>query len=178
VQKCSLMEFGGRNQRSRVECLLIARQAAPAPILGRDVCSRTPSARTCQIISKSNLKLPRRIPALSVRADDRPVPDQGHDGEGRKAHTVEHFVAALSADGLKANSRAEFRLGYPKATEAELNILVEAEEKAGHPPSSIAQAKKILPDGQPPRPAMKFSDWDNRPAVLVGLPPTAYSPLP
>jgi hypothetical protein len=33
-----------------------------------------------------------------------------------------------TADGLKANSRAEFRLGYPKATEAELNILVEADE--------------------------------------------------
>jgi hypothetical protein len=44
--------------------------------------------------------------------------------------TVEHFIAALSADGLKANSRAEFRLGYPTATDAELDILVAAEEKA------------------------------------------------
>jgi len=43
---------------------------------------------------------------------------------------------------------------------------MDAEKKAGYPPSNLAQAKKIL--GLPALAArMEFVDWDRRPAVLV-----------
>jgi hypothetical protein len=59
--------------------------------------------------------------------------------------TAKHFIAALSVDGLRRQRRDEILIGHPKATEAEIERLMEADVKRGHlPPASLARAKQIL----------------------------------
>ena len=38
----------------------------------------------------------------------------------------------------------EYRMGYPKASEAELQMLMDAEDKLDYPPHSLEHAKKVL----------------------------------
>src|ERR1700730_6448659 len=68
--------------------------------------------------------------------------------------TGDRFIAAfldgLSEEGLnhgkKANRRAEYRRGYPKATEAEIQMMLDAGNKAGAVPHNLEHAKLILSD--------------------------------
>jgi hypothetical protein len=48
--------------------------------------------------------------------------------------------------GKKANRRAEYRRGYPKATEAEIQMMLDAGNKAGAVPHNLEHAKLILSD--------------------------------
>ena len=67
--------------------------------------------------------------------------------------TSDRFIAAfldeLSRDGLEhrdKDRRAEFRRGYPKASEAVIQMLLDAGEKAGAVPHNLDHAKLILSD--------------------------------
>jgi hypothetical protein len=57
---------------------------------------------------------------------------------------MEHMIAAFSDEGIKRQQLHEYRQGHPNLTDAELKLMVAAEEKHGHPPHSLAEAKKIL----------------------------------
>jgi hypothetical protein len=139
---------------------------------------------------------------------------------------MKHILGNLSAEGIERQRKHEYRQGYPQATEAEIQMLFDADKKRGSPPHSLAHAKQILgiPEPKPKpdyssiwmsamawaqmymtakwddtelalhasnmerkafeaiklgssdlpevekssQPPMKFVDWDNRPAVLVG----------
>ena len=59
---------------------------------------------------------------------------------------VAAMIANLSEEGLAYGRLCEYRQGYPKATEAEIQMLVDAENKAGYPPRNLAHAKTILSD--------------------------------
>ena len=57
---------------------------------------------------------------------------------------VERVLAGLSKEGLKRHRRDEYRQGNPKATEAELDLMMAADEKSGNAMGSLAQAKKVM----------------------------------
>jgi len=59
---------------------------------------------------------------------------------------VAAMIANLSEEGSAYGRLCEYRQGYPKATEAEIQMLVDAENKAGYPPRNLAHAKTILSD--------------------------------
>lgn len=46
----------------------------------------------------------------------------------------------------RESPRDQYRFGYPNATEPEIKMLLAAEKKNGHPPSSLDHAKIILSD--------------------------------
>jgi hypothetical protein len=60
------------------------------------------------------------------------------------------FLSSLAEEGLKhdqtADRRAEYRKGYPKASEAEIQMLFDAGEKAGFVPHNLDHARLILSD--------------------------------
>jgi hypothetical protein len=78
----------------------------------------------------------------------------------------QRFVEALSAENIDRQCKHEIRQGRPYLTEAEVQIMFDANKKQGYPPSSLAQAKKILGIPEPQLP-IQFVDWDHRPAVLI-----------
>jgi hypothetical protein len=59
---------------------------------------------------------------------------------------IKLILANLSAEGIDRQIKHEFRQGYPKATEAEIQMLFDANKKAGSPPRSLEHAKRILAD--------------------------------
>jgi hypothetical protein len=54
------------------------------------------------------------------------------------------FIAGLSKASLDYGRRCEYRDGYPGASEAEIDLLVNAEKKNGFPPWSLLHAREIL----------------------------------
>jgi hypothetical protein len=60
------------------------------------------------------------------------------------------FLSGLSEEGLnhglKIDRRAECRRGYPKASDAEIQMLCDAGEKAGAVPHNLDHARLILSD--------------------------------
>jgi len=66
--------------------------------------------------------------------------------DDRHDRLIAAFIAGLSAKGIDRQCRDEFRQGYPKATEAEIWMLFDANKKAGSPPDSLEHAKLILSD--------------------------------
>jgi hypothetical protein len=67
---------------------------------------------------------------------------------------AKQFIAALSASS-KTQVRHEYHKGHPKLTEAELDLMVAAEKKAGHPVDSLAHAKQVLAEKSSVAPAPK-----------------------
>jgi hypothetical protein len=65
---------------------------------------------------------------------------------GRHDRLVKWVLSNPSAEGIDRQTKHEFRQGYPKATEAEIQMLFDANKKAGSPPRSLARAKLILSD--------------------------------
>jgi hypothetical protein len=63
------------------------------------------------------------------------------DGHNR---LVAAFLANLN--NIDAHREHEFRQGYPKASDAEIKMLCDADKKAAYPPHSLAHAKLILSD--------------------------------
>jgi hypothetical protein len=65
-----------------------------------------------------------------------------------EAAWLEYFYMTtnLSAEGIDRQKRHEWRQGYPKATEAEIQMLFDAEKKNGCPPRDLDHAKLILSD--------------------------------
>jgi hypothetical protein len=59
---------------------------------------------------------------------------------------VARLIAGLSAEGIAYGQRCEWIAGYPQATEAEVQILIDAEKKACSPPCSLAHARLVLAD--------------------------------
>jgi hypothetical protein len=59
---------------------------------------------------------------------------------------VARLIAGLSREGIAYGQRCEWMAGYPKATEAEIQTLIDAEKRAGSPPRSLAHARLILAD--------------------------------
>jgi hypothetical protein len=57
---------------------------------------------------------------------------------------VKVVIANLSGEGIDRQTLHEYRQGYPEATEAEIQMLFEAEKKYGSPAHSLAHARKIL----------------------------------
>jgi hypothetical protein len=57
---------------------------------------------------------------------------------------IEAFLDGLSVEGLKhrdKDRRAEFRRGYPRASKAEIQMLLDAGNKAGTVPHNLEHAK-------------------------------------
>jgi len=112
------------------------------------------------------------------------------DKDDRHKSLIEIFLANLN-DTSGWHEEREYRHGYPKATDAEIKMLVAAEKKAGHPPHDLEHARRILTDAvakakpMPPQKterqqwrervqstmaklaSMTFADWDDRPAVML-----------
>src|SRR5882757_10431590 len=62
---------------------------------------------------------------------------------------IEAFLDGLAGEGLKHGNkarRAEYRRGYPRASEAEIQMLLDAGNKAGAVPHNLEHAKLILSD--------------------------------
>jgi hypothetical protein len=59
---------------------------------------------------------------------------------------VAHFIEGLSVDGLRRQRRDEIRMGHPKATEAEIERMMDEDVKRGHlPPAKKVPADNIYP---------------------------------
>jgi hypothetical protein len=70
---------------------------------------------------------------------------------------IETFLNGLSLDGLKHGNkdrRAEFRRGYPRASEAEIQMLLDAGSKAEVVPHNLDHARLILSDNVFPLPSV------------------------
>jgi len=62
---------------------------------------------------------------------------------------IEAFLDGLAGEGLKHGNkarRAEYRRGYPHASDAEIQMLLDAGNKAGAVPHNLEHAKLILSD--------------------------------
>jgi hypothetical protein len=59
---------------------------------------------------------------------------------------VEAMLAGLSAAGIKRQIMSEYIAGFPFASDAQLQMLVDAEAKAGGPPHDLNHAALILAD--------------------------------
>jgi hypothetical protein len=64
--------------------------------------------------------------------------------DDRHSRLVAAFLAGLSKEGIDRQCRHEFRQGYPKATEAEIWLLFNADRKNGSPPWSLRHAREIM----------------------------------
>jgi hypothetical protein len=64
----------------------------------------------------------------------------------RRDRLVKWILGNLSAEGIDRQCKHEFRQGYPKATDAEIEMLFQANKKAGYPPHNLEHAKLILSD--------------------------------
>jgi hypothetical protein len=120
------------------------------------------------------------------------------EDQDRHDQLVKAFLGGLSAEEVERQRRREYRHGYPKATEAEIQLLMDADDKAGYPPQGLGHARYIMrtsAGARLPAPTakdfddaarvamkvhrdhlahlalvstMKFVDWDHRPTVLDG----------
>jgi hypothetical protein len=117
------------------------------------------------------------------------------EDKDRHDRLLKTLLRGFSAEELERQRRGEYRLKYPKATEAEIQLLMDADDKAGYPPQGLGHAKYIMrtkAGARLPAPTakdfddaalavmrfrrgysapvanMRFCDWDDRPAVMVG----------
>lgn len=71
-------------------------------------------------------------------------------GASMMQSTVARSAAQLMPDGRTVEqaaddyTRKEYRMGYPYASEAEIQTLLDAEEKNGYPADDLQHAKEIL----------------------------------
>jgi hypothetical protein len=54
------------------------------------------------------------------------------------------FIAGLSAENIDRQKRHEYRHGHPNLTDAEIEMMFQAEQKLGRPLDSLTEAKKVL----------------------------------
>jgi hypothetical protein len=64
--------------------------------------------------------------------------------DDRHDRLIAAFLANLN--DIDRHREHEFRQGYPKATDAEIKMLCDADKKAAYPPRSIEHARLILSD--------------------------------
>ena len=62
----------------------------------------------------------------------------------RQPESSAHFGKAHDGEEHRPQVLREYRHGYPKASEAEIQMLAGAEQKHGSPPHSLEHAKNIL----------------------------------
>jgi hypothetical protein len=82
--------------------------------------------------------------------------------KGRQDRLVKALLGGLSAEEGEQQRRRDYRRGYPKATEPEIQLLMAADDKAGYPPVCIGHARYIMrTSAGTRRPAPTAKDFDD-----------------
>jgi hypothetical protein len=96
----------------------------------------------------------------------------------RTTEFIAKFMDDLSKEGLIHGSPAQYRRGYPNASDDEIQVLFDAGKKAGAVPHNLEHARLILSDNVyvfPAQAAKRFDafhhwpvpDWRSYPSVAV-----------
>jgi hypothetical protein len=72
------------------------------------------------------------------------IKDRLTDKDDRQARLAAAFIEALSAENIDRQRKHEYHQGHPTLTEAELDLMMAAEKKAGRPMRDPAHAKQVL----------------------------------
>jgi hypothetical protein len=84
------------------------------------------------------------------------------EDKDRHDRLVKAFLGDLSAEEMDTQRRREYRQGYPKATAAEIQLLMDADDKAGYPPQGLGHARYIMRSSVGARlPAPTAKDFDD-----------------
>ena len=94
-----------------------------------------------------------------VRIKEKMASDNDKDRHDR---LVKAFLDGPWGEELDRQRRREYRQGYPKATEAEIQLLMDADDKAGYPPQGLGHARYIMRTSAGSRlPAPTAKDFDD-----------------